>query len=61
MLSEIRMNLGLTQEEMASDLNISKSYYQKIENGERSPSFDFLRKFKKKHPMQSVDAIFFDD
>ena len=44
---EFRMKLNLTQKEMAELLGVSLSYYSKIENSLRQPSFNFIKKFKK--------------
>lgn len=38
-LKEARMRAGLTQQQMADELNISLVYYQKIEAGERTGDF----------------------
>ena len=37
-----RMRIGLTQEEFAEMLNISTSYYARIESGIRMPSLEFV-------------------
>lgn len=39
-LKEARRKAGMTQQQMADKLNISHSYYQKIEDGERIGSID---------------------
>ncbi len=41
-LREIRMNSGLTQQNMADKLGISLNAYQKYEQAERSPSLECL-------------------
>lgn len=41
-IKEKRKAYGYTQEEMAEQLNISYSYYTKIENGFQAPSLDIL-------------------
>lgn len=45
-LKEFRLNKGLTQEQMAKLVGISKSMYEKIEYEERKPSIDTMKKFK---------------
>lgn len=55
-----RKTQGLTQEEMADKLEISESFYQKIENGERNPSYNFITKFKKVFNQANTDNLFFD-
>ncbi len=39
---ELRIKSGLTQQEMADKLNISRSSIGMYENGEREPSFELL-------------------
>ena len=39
-LKEARQKAGMTQQQMADRLNISHSYYQKIEGGERLGAID---------------------
>lgn len=41
-LREVRMNSGLTQQNMADKLGISLNAYQKYEQAERSPSLECL-------------------
>lgn len=41
-LRKVRMNRGLTQQNMADKLGISLNAYQKYEQAERSPSLDCL-------------------
>ena len=45
-LKKFRENLGKTQEKMAKDLGISKSFYEKIEIGAKKPGWDLIKKFK---------------
>lgn len=54
-----RETLNKTQDEMAELLDVSVSFYSKIELGERNPSYNFIRKFKEKFDA-NVDEIFFD-
>lgn len=58
-LKGFRISRGLTQKELANELGFSKSYYSKIENGERQPSFPFMSKLKNRYPEVSIDDIFF--
>lgn len=44
--------------DMAKKIGISESYYEKIEYGNRSPSFNFLIKFRKAFPESNIDDIF---
>ena len=50
-LKEFREAIGMTQEEMSKELNISKSFYEKIENGERKPGRELIEKIKIKFPI----------
>ena len=45
-LKEFRLNKGLTQEQMAKLVGISKSMYEIIEYEERKPSIDTMKKSK---------------
>lgn len=59
-LIKFRKEQGLIQDEIALLLEVSTSFYQKIENGERNPSFNFITKFKKLFPETNTDYIFFN-
>ena len=56
-LKEFREAIGKTQEEMASEFSISKSFYEKIEKGERKPGRELIEKIKLKYPI--IDANIF--
>lgn len=56
-LINFRKSKHMTIREMARSLGVSKSYYEKIEYGERSPSYNFMRKFKDEYPNANVDFI----
>lgn len=58
-LVNFRVNLGLTQQEMAKYLGTTLTYYSKIELGIRNPSYNFLVKFKKNFSNAKIDEIFF--
>ena len=58
-LIEFRKRKKLSSIEMAKKIGISNSYYQKIEYGDRSPSFNFLKKFKSVFPDVNTDSLFF--
>ena len=58
-LVNFRVNLGLTQQEMAKYLGTTLTYYSKIELGIRNPSYNFLVKFKKNFSTAKIDEIFF--
>lgn len=59
-LFNIRKKEGLTQEEFANKLGVTLSHYSKIEVSSRNPSYNFLKKFKKAFPNESIDDIFFE-
>ena len=59
-LVEFRESLSMSQKDMAATLGISVSFYIKIELGQRNPSFNFIKKLKRKFNV-SVDEIFFEN
>ncbi|WP_288479935.1 helix-turn-helix domain-containing protein [uncultured Clostridium sp.] len=58
-LQKFRNSKNLSRNEIASLLNVSESYYTKIELGVRNPSYNFIIKFKERFNCQ-VDEIFFN-
>ncbi len=58
-LKDFREAIGRTQEEMANELKISKSFYEKIENGERKPGRELIERIKYKYPLLDIN-IFLD-
>lgn len=59
-LKEFRLSLGMTLQEFASNIGVSKSYYEKIESGQRKPSREFMMKLKNKFPQFDVNIFFTD-
>ena len=57
-LKTFRETIGKTQQQMASDLGVSKSLYEKIENKKRKPSREFIEKAKKKYPILDINIFF---
>jgi len=57
-LKDFRILLGKSIEEMASDLKVGSSMYEKIEYGYREPSKNFIKKFKKRYPMLDTNIFF---
>lgn len=57
-LVTFRKNRDLTVSEMAERVGVSTSYYEKIEYGDRNPSYKFLTKFKLAFPESNTDYIF---
>lgn len=60
-LVEFRNKTNQTQKEVANRMRISLSFYQKIEKGDRNPSYNFLCGFKEQYPTYSIDEIFFEN
>lgn len=58
-LIEFRRTLGLSKAGMALMLNISLSYYEKIESGKRQPSYNFIKRFSIQFPYMDITTIFF--
>lgn len=44
-IKELRLDAGLTQEDLAQKFNISRTAISKYETGEHEPNLDFLVKF----------------
>lgn len=59
-LIHLRKTKGLTVNEVADKLNISSSFYYKIENGNRTPSFNKSLDIKKFFDYYN-DDIFHND
>lgn len=60
-LVQFRESLGKSQREMAEILEVSLSFYIKIEHGLRNSSFNFVSKFKEKFPDADIKDIFFNN
>lgn len=57
-LKEFRKSLNLTNQEFAEKIGVSKSLYEKVENGFRKPSREFTTKLKSKYPQFDVNIFF---
>lgn len=57
-LKEFRLKNNKTQGEMAKYIGVSKSLYEKIEYGDRSPSANFIKKFKEAFPNVDTNIFF---
>ena len=57
-LITFRKDKQLSVSAMADMVGISSSYYEKIEYGDRNPSYKFLAKFKQAFPEADTDYIF---
>ena len=58
-LREIRISNNMTMDEMSKFIGVSRSLYEKIEYMQRTPSYNFIKKFKNKFPSCNTDDIFF--
>lgn len=58
-LTEFRESKNLKQNEMAKEIDVSASYYYKIESRYQNPSYEFLAKLKKRFPEVNIDEMFF--
>ncbi|MFT9496304.1 helix-turn-helix domain-containing protein [Anaerosolibacter sp.] len=58
-LINFRKSINMSREDFATLLDVSASYVEKIEKGERNPSYNFIKKFKARFPKVNVDDIFF--
>ena len=59
-LQRLRMNKGLSYENMAKKLGISKSYYWQLEHRNRRLSYNMAKKIAKIFNLKP-DDIFFED
>lgn len=57
MLKEFRENIGKSKQEMADELQVSKSFYEKIEYGTKKPGRELIEKFKKKYPYFDINIF----
>lgn len=56
-LKEFREAIGKTQEEMANEFGISKSFYEKLESGDRKPGRELIEKIKIKYPLLDINIF----
>ncbi|MGV8149656.1 MAG: helix-turn-helix transcriptional regulator [Alkaliphilus sp.] len=59
-LKNHRNNLGYSQQIMANKIGVSKSFYEKIEKGDRQPSRNFMLLFASAFPDANIQDIFFN-
>jgi predicted transcriptional regulator len=57
-LKKFRNILNITAKEMAENIGVSKSFYEKIETGTRKASNSFISKLKKKYPQVDLNIFF---
>lgn len=60
-LVEFRRAKNMSKHLMAYEIGVSKSYYEKIEYGDRQPSYNFISKFINRFPDADANSIFFTD
>lgn len=60
-LKDFRISLNLTLSAFAKEIGVSKSLYEKVEQGARKPSREFTEKFKKKYPQFDVNIFFVNE
>lgn len=58
-LKKRRLQLGMTQEEVAKRSDIERAYFNMIENGHRNPSVDVAKRIAS--TLEFEWTIFFDD
>lgn len=58
-LRELRKENRFSQEQMAAELGVSLSMYQKVEQGNAKAGRAFMEKLKCRFPEASIDHIFF--
>ncbi len=59
-LTDFRISKNMSIQMMAKEIGVSKSYYEKIEYGDRQPSYNFITKFLIRFPDADTDEIFFE-
>lgn len=57
-LKAFRLSIDKSQLEMAKILDITLSFYSKLELGLKNPSLKTIKKFKEEFPTANVDKIF---
>lgn len=57
-LRDYRISINKTQGEMAKIWGVTLSFYSKIESGDKNPSIQKLKEFKKCFPTANTDEIF---
>jgi len=60
-LRDFRKKVGISQYDMARKLNISLSFFEKVENGHVKPSRGFMEKLKKEFPTVDINDVFFSE
>lgn len=58
-LKNFRISLNLTIKEFAEIIGVSQSLYEKIEQGKRKPSSNFIKRLKGKYPQFDTNLLFY--
>jgi putative transcriptional regulator len=58
-LRNFRSTIGISQYNMARKMDVSMSFYEKIERGHAKASRGFMCKLKEAFPKANIDEIFF--
>ena len=56
-IREARKRKGLSQDELASKIDVNRSYLSLVENGKSSPTFDFLHKIASGLSLTEQDLV----
>lgn len=57
-LAKFRVEKNFSTMDMAKKIGVSASYYEKIEYGQRKPSYNFIVKFKNAFPESDISIFF---
>ena len=57
-LKEFRKSQNITRKEMAEKMGVSLSFYEKVEDGDRSLSGNFIRRLKEAFPLVDLNIFF---
>lgn len=57
-LAKFRAEKELSTMDIAKIIGVSTSFYEKIEYGQRKPSYNFIVKFKKAFPESDISIFF---
>lgn len=60
-LIDFRKTRNYSIDAMAKEIGVSTSFYEKIEYGERNPSYNFISLFKRVFPEADTNYIFFNE
>ena len=56
-IREARKRAGLSQDELASRINVNRSYLSLVENGKSSPTYEFLEKIASGLNLSAQDLV----